>query len=131
MGIGLGDILGSISPAYGVFTGKGLGGLARYLSPAFDIATLLGGHGNGQAAPSQPQILGISGQRPLASLGGPSVAQVAGKMPAMSGGANPLQALGAALQSSGSQDQGIVAPPQLPMQSNGLGAILAQILGTM
>ena len=74
MGIGLGDILGSISPAYGVFTGKGLGGLARYLSPAFDIATLLGGHGNGQAAPSQPQ---------------------------------------------------------LPMQSNGLGAILAQILGTM
>lgn len=52
--MGLGDILGSISPAYGLISGKGLGGLARYLSPVFDITQLLGHHGGQQAAPTDP-----------------------------------------------------------------------------
>lgn len=47
--MGLGDILGSISPAVGMATGKGLGQYLPYMSPAFlGYKALSGGDGGGQ-----------------------------------------------------------------------------------
>jgi hypothetical protein len=43
----LGDILGTLSPAYGLVTGHGLGGLARDLSPLFLLLSQMNkGHNN-------------------------------------------------------------------------------------
>lgn len=62
MSFGFGDIMGSISPAYGAVSGQGLGGMARNLSPAFLLFQALsrGQHGGGeeqQAGPSDPMAL--------------------------------------------------------------------------
>ena len=81
MGIGFGDILGSISPAYGIASGQGLGGMARNLSPAFLLLQALskGGQGQGedqQAGPSDPMAFikalsaGGGGGNFLGALGG-------------------------------------------------------------
>lgn len=52
--MGLGDILGSISPLYGAASGNGLGGLMRYLSPLF-LLSQLGHHGaDGSQQPGGP-----------------------------------------------------------------------------
>jgi hypothetical protein len=142
--MGLGKILGSISPAFGLVSGKGLfgdvghalgsnggiGGLASFGGLGL-LLNLLGGHSGGDepAPPPAPA-------QPLARMGGPGVGQVAGSLPQLPNGPNLGQQLGGALaNSSGGGDysaglSGLQAPQAIPANHGGLQAML-QALGLL
>lgn len=65
----IGKILGSISPAFGLISGQGLGQYLKYLSPGLMLGEVLGGHHHdGQqsatdpaATPAQPDLASLVG----------------------------------------------------------------------
>lgn len=127
--MGLGDILGSISPAYGLISGQGLGSYLKYLSPAYDIFALAnGGHS------SQPSPVDVAGQQPLAQMSGvPSMAAESASLPGMSQGQSPFSMIGNALAQSnkGGNQQIQVSPAYSAPLAPTDNSLLAQLLGSI
>ncbi len=137
--MGLGDILGSLSPAFGLASGKGmfgnlsLNGLGQ--SGMGGLLGLLLSHGGSSAqASAAPMLPGTSIPTPqiAPSLPGPGISQMAGSLPSPSA-SNPLGAIGSALQQGGAQGSSSApvssqAPGLVPPNHAGLQAIL-QALG--
>jgi hypothetical protein len=96
--LGFGDILGSISPAYGMISGNGLGGLMRYLNPPFAISQMIGGHDN-KSAPAAPPVIPGLDPGPL-TTNAPSLATLANDVPTVPKAdptTSPLFAMGQSL----------------------------------
>jgi hypothetical protein len=124
----LGNIFGSLSPAYGMLSGNGLfgkmGGMGGF-GLAGLLSKLFGGH------QAQPAPVNLGTQPGTLSTSAADQANIAG-MPGMAspgvGGA-----LGSALGAGHNQDPGVqLTDPNfgLQPQSNGLGQLLAQLLGS-
>jgi hypothetical protein len=136
--VGLGDILGSVSPAFGMLSGKGLFGKL----PLNDIGKAgLGGmlglllsQGKGGGDAMQPTL---APAQPLAHMSGPSVGDVAGSLPQLPAKPSLGQQLGGALQKAsqgnGNYSAGLSASQAAPPMSashSGLQAML-QALGIL
>jgi hypothetical protein len=113
-----GDILGSLSPAYGLATGDGLGSYLKYLSPAYDLLSL-GGSGQSQA----PQLQGPD----MSMLNNESFSAPGPNIFSLLGSALHSQPRQQAPQLGMGQAQAASPPPVYP-GSNGL---LAEILATI
>lgn len=133
--MGLGEILGSISPAFGLISGQGLGSFLKYLSPAFDIYSLASG-GHGQPSPvdiaSTPSS--VAGQQPLSQISGvPSLGSLSASLPGMSGQSqNPLASIGASMMNAPKDSQPVqlqpsYAPQQQPIDMSALEQLLGSI----
>lgn len=134
--MGLGDILGSISPGFGLISGKGLGSYLKYLSPAYDIFALAGHHGHQSPVDvaSTPSSVGVAGQQPLSQIGGvPSMASASASLPGMSGQShNPLAMIGSSMMNAPHDNQQVqvqqaYAPQLQPMDMSALQQLLGSI----
>lgn len=119
-----GSILGSISPAFGMASGQGLGSYLKYLSPLYDMGLLGGGK----------SPVGVAGQQPLAQMGGHNLAAASAALPGMSNPSqSPFAMIGNALMKGGQQGQTALPSEQAyaPQQSPIDMSIIAQLLGSL
>lgn len=136
--MGLGSILGSLSPAFGLLSGKGLfgsKGFGQALAGMSPLAMILGlghhGGGSDAADAGGPPALPMGNAQPAPSLPGPSVGQVAASLPQpnVPQGPSTRQQLGQALmRSSGGGDYsaGLSA-----LNAPGMGDLLARLFPEM
>jgi hypothetical protein len=127
--MGLGGFLGSISPAFGLASGKGMfggpGGPMAFGGLGL-LMRLLGGHGA-----EHPQA-DLPAPQPLASLPGPGIGQTASALPQLPK-PNIGQQVGSAFGAPPPADPGVsLVDPSFGAipRNSGLGQLLAQILGS-
>lgn len=126
--MGLGDILGTISPAYGAVTGQGLGGAALNMSPVYLLMRGFGGaspQGVRGTAPSSPMGRGLAGTPPMVNVPNTQLPNLS--LGSGSGG-GPLGAISSALQGGGDFHSGAgMQFAQATPRQNGLASVLAAL----